>query len=224
MRLPQDPTERVPAPEKAPAFSGRSGYPPDLIERPHWYACHTRSRAEKKVDQLMARSGVESYLPLIIETRHWADREKRVAFPMFPGYVFARFTLLDTNRVLATPGVSSIAQPNGYPTPVREDEMESVRRLVEGANETGVVPLPVDFLQPGEPVEVTDGPFRGMKGRLLEVRGRCRVALTIASIRQALAVDITRSLVRRVHTLSPSLRPPDSEVRSRLRHAHGPRA
>ena len=60
---------------------------------PHWYACRTKARAEKKVAEVLERHSVECYLPLVERERQWADRTKRVQFPMFPGYVFARFRL-----------------------------------------------------------------------------------------------------------------------------------
>ena len=112
------------------ALTDRDPAPPELYERPHWYACHTRSRAEKRVERMLADAGVEAYLPLIELERKWKDRSKKVPFPLFPSYVFARFQLGDIHRVLKIPGVASVLRPNGYATPIREEEIESVRCLV----------------------------------------------------------------------------------------------
>lgn len=171
--------------------------PTELYEHPNWYACLTRARAEKKVERMMEDVGMETFLPLVEVERQWADRKKRVGFPLFPGYVFIRFRLGDIYQVLRTPGVSTILRPNGYPTPVREDELESVRRLVNGVKESGTVPSPVDFLEPGEEVVVVSGPFDGMRGVLIEDRGRTRVAVRITALKQATSVEVARDLVRR---------------------------
>ncbi|MCH7564376.1 MAG: UpxY family transcription antiterminator [Gemmatimonadetes bacterium] len=172
--------------------------PPELYDVRHWYACRTRSRAEKTVARLLDGAGVECFLPLLPREREWSDRKKVVAFPLFPGYVFARFLLTEQHPVLATPGVVEVLAPNGYPTPVREEEIQSIHRLVEGIEETGAFPEPADYLEPGEPVVVTSGPFCGMEGVLLERRGgSARVAVRITALRQAMSVELKRSVLRR---------------------------
>ena len=126
---------------------------------------------------MLADAGVEAFLPLIELERKWKDRSKKVPFPLFPSYVFARFHLGDIHRVLKVPGVASVLRPNGYATPVREEEIESVRCLVRGAVLTGEEPEPIDFFVPGEDVVVISGPFKGMAGVLVEDRGKAVVVV-----------------------------------------------
>jgi transcription antitermination factor NusG len=128
--------------------------------------------------------------------RTWADRKKWVELPLFPGYVFARFTLTQIHSVLSTPGLATVLRPNGYPTPVRDEEIESVRCMVRGMRETGEEPLPVDFLTPGAEVVVESGPFRGMCGVLIERRGRARVAVRVTALKQATSVVVEEGVVR----------------------------
>ena len=161
-----------------------------------WYACHTRSRAEKQVSRLLAGRGVEAYLPLIEQVRQWADRKKRVSFPLFPGYVFARFDLRMMYDVLSTPGVVTIVRANGYPTPLRDEEIESVRVLVAGVNVDGAVPEPVEYLDVGQEVIVAEGPFNGMRGVLVEQRGRTRVVVRLSALHQAVSVEVPCGILR----------------------------
>src|SRR5437868_15292617 len=85
--------------------------PPDkLSTEAHWYAWYTRARHEKQVEQLLQQRGCESYLPLAPMLRQWKDRKKLVQFPLFPSYVFGRFTLKEIHGVLTTPGVSTIVR------------------------------------------------------------------------------------------------------------------
>jgi hypothetical protein len=44
-----------------------------------WYVMYTRSRAEKKVADMLAEEGVEVYLPMVEELRQWSDRKKKGA-------------------------------------------------------------------------------------------------------------------------------------------------
>src|SRR2546422_11227916 len=111
-----------------------------------WYACRTRPRAEKLADRLLRLRGVESYLPLLEQVRQWADRRKRVGFPLFPGYVFARFNMGTTHEVLRTPGVVDIIRHDGSPAAVRDEELDLIRILVAGVNAGGSPPEPGEFL------------------------------------------------------------------------------
>ena len=79
---------------------------------------------------------------------------KRIDLPLLPGYAFPRTFLGQIWEALQTPGVVNVADPNGYPTPVRADELELIRRFPKGVTETGRMPLPSDFLEPGEEVVV----------------------------------------------------------------------
>jgi transcriptional antiterminator NusG len=181
---------------RTPRLSTPSRVPGDLFESERWYAFRTRSRAEKKVDRLLSDLGIESYVPLIERTSQWSDREKRVRFPLFPGYVFSRFVLTRLHEVLRTPGIVEVVRVNGYPTPVRDQELRSIRELVEGSNIAGIEPDPCDYLTRGQEVEVIDGPFLGLRGILLETRAKARVIVQIAAIRQAVSVEIERRFVR----------------------------
>ena len=178
------------------SLDGRLVAPSLLYRVARWYACRTRARAEKQVERLLARSGVECYLPLIEQERQWVDRRKLVAFPLFPGYVFAQFTLCQIHEILRTPGVVTILRTNGYPSPMRDEEIDSLRLLMEGVSQTGVVPSPADYLETGQEVVVTDGPFRGMRGVLLETRGRTRVAVGLSTIRQAISINLNRAVLQ----------------------------
>ncbi len=172
--------------------------PAELFHSPHWFACRTRSRAEKKAVKLLDRLGIESYLPLVEEERQWSDRTRRGRFPLFLGYVFARFDLRQIHHVLGLPPIATVARPSGYPTPVREEELDSVRRLVAGVEETGTIPKSVDYMAPGDHVIVVGGPFEGMQAVLLDTRRHARVAIRIPALRQASSVQVPREFVRLV--------------------------
>ena len=59
---------------------------------PAWFAIWTRSRHEKQVrDQLAKKTDVDVFLPTIGKWSRWKDRKKKIDWPLFPGYVFARF-------------------------------------------------------------------------------------------------------------------------------------
>jgi transcription termination/antitermination protein NusG len=188
------------APVTGSILAGNVGHaervpPPALYSEPHWYACYTRARHEKQVEAQLRQRGFDSYLPLLEQVRQWSDRSKRVQFPLFPSYVFGRFTLRELHAVLTTPGVTTIVRAAGYPTPIPDADLENVRKFVAALSESGIEPEPRPFLTEGQWVRVLHGPFEGVEGVVVEARGRKRVLVGLAAIGQGLEIDIdNRSL------------------------------
>jgi transcription antitermination factor NusG len=151
-----------------------------------WYALRTRSRHEKRVGEQLAARGIEPFLPLVDRWRRWKDRRKRVAFPLFPGYCFARFPLSSRLTVLTTQGVVQILGNQGGAVPVPDSEIEAVRRLVEST-------LPCDphpYLAEGMWVEVIRGPLTGLRGVLLRKGARARLVIGVSLIHRGASVEI----------------------------------
>lgn len=171
--------------------------PPDeLYSQPHWYACYTRARHEKQVESQLRQRGLESYLPVIQQVRQWSDRQKVVQFPLFPSYVFGRFTLREMHTVLTTPGVSTIVRAGGYPTPVPATELDNVRKFVTALAESGIEPDARPFLTEGQWVRVLEGPFEGVEGVVVERRGRKRVLVGLSAIGRGFEIDIDTRLLK----------------------------
>ncbi|MGQ0813387.1 MAG: transcription termination/antitermination protein NusG [Gemmatimonadota bacterium] len=168
----------------------------EMYAKPHWYACYTRARHEKQVESVLRQRGFDSYLPLIPRVRQWKDRKKLVEFPLFPSYVFGRFTLREVHGVLTVPGVSTIVRANGQPTPIPDRDIANVRRFVEALGESGLEAEQRPFLAQGQWVKVLEGPFEGVEGVVIEQRGRKRVLVGVAAIGQGLEIDIDTRLLR----------------------------
>lgn len=182
------------------AASTASGVPApvELYSERRWYACYTRARHEKQVERVLRERGIESFLPLVPRVQQWKDRKKRVEFPLFPSYVFGRFTLKDLHAVLTTPGVSTVVRINGYPTPIPDVELENIRRFADAIADTGVEAEAAAYVKEGDWVRVTDGPFRGVEGLVVERRGRRRVLVGLHAIGQGLEVDIDGRLLKAI--------------------------
>lgn len=181
--------------------------PVSLYSEPRWYAAFTRSRHEKRVDGMLARRGVKTYLPLVARERQWKDRRKLVEFPLFPSYIFVRMTLSAVADVLGVPGVVAVVRARGYPTPIPDRELDNVRRFVTALGEAGVEPAPQPFLERGQWVVVAEGPFRGVRGVVVERRARARVLVGLRSIGQGFEVDLNARALRKI--------PPPADVSGR---------
>jgi transcription antitermination factor NusG len=165
---------------------------------PRWFACYTRARHEKRVASMFEQHGIESFLPLVHRESQWKDRKKIVGFPLFPSYVFGRFTLGDMHRILSVPGVSTIVRMDGQPIPIRDEDIENVRRFADGLTRTDSPVESVPFIAEGERVEVLEGAFAGVVGYVVERRTRRRVLVGIEAIGQGLEIDVDTRLLRRL--------------------------
>ena len=55
-----------------------------------WRVIYTRSNWEKKADELLKRSGLNSFCPVVKTQRKWADRKKTIEIPLFSSYLFVQ--------------------------------------------------------------------------------------------------------------------------------------
>jgi transcriptional antiterminator NusG len=158
-----------------------------------WFAIWTRSRHEQVVREQLERKSVEAFLPTITRWSRWKDRKKKIDWPLFPGYCFARFDPDNTLPVLKCAGVVSIVSFEGKPAPIPDYELDSIRLLI--GSELQYDPCPL--VREGMMVEVVHGPLRGVIGRLMRKDAqRARLVLSVDLIGQAVSVDVEAADVR----------------------------
>lgn len=158
----------------------------DLRQTPRWYAIYTRSRYEKKVSMELEQRGLEHFLPLVPQLRYWKDRKKTVHMPIFPGYLFVNIKLSEKIRVLQANGVVRFIEFNGSPSPIPNAQIEDVRQLLKYPDRVETT----SYFNCGDPVEITAGPFSGIKGKIIHSRGKQRLLVAIEIIQQAISVEI----------------------------------
>ena len=157
-----------------------------------WYAIWTRSRHEQVVREQLERKRVEAFLPTIPKWSRWKDRKKKIDWPLFPGYCFARFDSRDRLPILKCTGVVNIIAFDGEIVPIPDFEIEGIRRLVESDLQFD----PCPFIREGAMVEVVHGPLRGVVGRLLRKGAHARLVLAVDLIGQAVSVEVDAADVK----------------------------
>lgn len=157
-----------------------------------WYAIWTRSRHEQVVRQQLEQKGIDVFLPTVLKWSRWKDRKKQVAWPLFPGYCFARFSADQRVPVLKCTGAVSIVSFNGAPAEIPEDQLMGIRQLVESDLQFDPCPL----IHEGDKVEVTHGPLKGVVGRLVRKGSHARLVLAVDLIGQGVSVEVDAADVR----------------------------
>ena len=151
-----------------------------------WCAVYTRHQHEKTIEEMLKAKGFEVFLPLYESTRRWKDRRKVLSLPLFPCYVFVRGAHERRLPVLTTPGVHMIISRGERVATVPEEEIEAIRRTVDGPYR--VEPHP--FLRCGERVRVVRGSLEGVEGILTRKKNLFRLVLSVDMLAQSVSVEI----------------------------------
>jgi len=138
--------------------------------------------------------GYEEFSPSYTVERRWSDRKKEIEQFLFPGYVFCRVDPQNRLPVLSAPGVVGLVGCGKIPVPIPEDEIERIRRMVQ----SGLLVSPWPFLEAGQTVLIERGPLTGIEGVLEEVKGKCRLVVSISLLRRSVSAEVDRHWVRPV--------------------------
>ena len=164
-----------------------------------WYSVSVLTNFEKRVAEQIeaeaARSGLKSEIDQVlvpteevIEIRRGkkVSRERR----FMPGYLLVRMEMTDASYHLikSLNRVTGFLGPVGRPSPLRDEEVDSIlRRAEQGANQ----PRALITFDVGEIVAVTDGPFEGFSGMVEEVDDEAaRLKVSVSIFGRATPVDL----------------------------------
>jgi transcription antitermination factor NusG len=170
------------------SVSWESPQPAPVAETENWYGLQTRPRHEKIVAQRLEERGVTTFLPLVTEVHRWSDRKKSVQMPLFSCYVFARFVpnRSDRLRVLRVDGVFGLVGDRGEGAPIPDEQINTVRSLVEGQLPWSSHP----FLKIGQRVRIKSGALDGLEGILVSRNGDRTLVISVDAIQRSLAVRV----------------------------------
>ena len=165
----------------------------DSSQSIYWYAIQAKPRQETLAGANLREIGLEILCPRI-RCSQWVGRWFRpVVKPLFPGYFFARFcpaAALDLVRYAR--GVVRVVSTGRCLVPLDEDIVPAIQARLDG---DGCVELEPRVWQPGERLEIQDGPFQGLIGRFVREwdDGR-RVLILLEAIQRAQVLLEKRSL------------------------------
>lgn len=161
-------------------------------DRLAWYCLRTQPKRETVAEAHLRREArLEVLMPRIRFPRLVRGRKTSVLEPLFPGYVFARFSLAQLRHALSLPGVTGIVEFGGsYP---ELDEM-SIGELRNRMNAQDTLEGE-EAWEPGIPVTICEGPLAGLKAtieRYFPQQRRIALLLEFLGSCQRLEMDCDR--------------------------------
>ena len=166
----------------------------DKASEPNCYVLRTQLKRERlAAANLRHLEGVEVFLPRLRYQK--TTRRGRVWWvePLFPGYLLAKFSYLELSRAVTyTAGVSRIVT-FGDDTPAVPDQFVEDLQTEVARHQTDDEEIVVNWkVEVGDEVELAEGPFKGMEGRVVEVRpGAERVSLLLEFLGESKPVEVS---------------------------------
>lgn len=154
-----------------------------------WHVLHVKSRQEKALSEDLCAMGVAHFLPLLCQTRYWANRKSRVEEPLFPGYLFLFGTIEQAYRADRTRRVARVIEVHDQRQ--IEWELQNIRLALRQDATLTTYP----FLKKGVRVEVRSGPMRGLQGVIEDRTKDNRLILQVKMLGRAVSLEIDGSLL-----------------------------
>ena len=167
-----------------------------IVKRDYnWHAIYTKARAEKKAYEVLTENGINTFLPLQKTLRQWKDRKRWVELPLFPSYIFVRVSLKEYDHALQNPYSVCYVRIEKKAVSIPDSDIESIKTLLERKYELEVSNQKFEI---GEKVMIKLGQLAGMKGELVEIRGKHKVLLRIEAIGQSILFNVPIAELKKV--------------------------
>ncbi len=175
---------------------------PPKDPRRKWYVVHTYSGYENKVKaNLMRRVASlnmqDKIFQVLVPTEEeveFKDGKKRtVQKKIYPGYVLVEMIMTDDSWYVVrnTSGVTGFVGPGIKPTPLPEDEVKKIMRMM-GMEAPVKLKMDIDV---GQNIMVTQGPFKDFHGTVEEVdpdREKVKVLISFLGRETPVELDFTQ--------------------------------
>lgn len=160
--------------------------------KPRWYLVQSRPNQAERAEANLLRQGYITFLPRFSVHRVRRGRRVEVKAALFPNYLFIRLNRWSDNwyPLRSTRGVSRLVTFGADPLPVPESLIDAIRSRLE---QQTVEPK----FQPGEQVELVDGPFCGLNAIFAAQHDEERVILLIELLHRQLRITTPIGSIRK---------------------------
>lgn len=144
------------------------GIPASFTLGPRWHVFYTQTRAEKTAQESIRELGFPVFVPFEKRIQRPRNRKPRLCeVALFPRYGFVQFEINKDRwgEIVTADGVAEIIRMNSIPCSVPDAVIDGLRL----AETVGVF----DKTKPpavGVNVEVSEGPFAGLIGKVMRAR------------------------------------------------------
>jgi transcription antitermination factor NusG len=158
---------------------------PQEEARKAWFAVRVRAASEQLASQQASMLGYEMFVPVYTVKRRWSDRMKAVQAPLFPGYIFCRMDPVFRLPLLKCSTVIEVVSAGRIPLEIDAEEIHAIQRSVQSNRAL----QPVSYMRVGQPVELDQGPLKGLSGILTDDRTGLVISVTMLQRSVRVSID-----------------------------------
>lgn len=161
-----------------------------------WFAVQTHPHRERQAVLQLANQGYNVFFPRYRKQRRHARRVDVVEAPLFPGYIFVRLNLglSHWRSVLSTFGVRRMVSAGERPLALPDPVMIEMQSRTDTHGLCTLVELP--RYSPGQPLTITEGPFKDYVGLFAEQNDEYRIILLLELLGRSLRLPISAHAVQ----------------------------
>jgi len=161
----------------------------------NWYVVYTKSRAEKKIENILQEKGYEVFLPMVKTMRQWSDRKKKIERPLFPGYLFIKTTPVNFTNILNIDGIVNFIRFGNTVAKVREQDIFNIKIMINGSAQ---ITIENKTYSKGQMVKITEGIFAGYQGLVEYYKGKNILIVSLLELQMSVKVEIPADFVKAV--------------------------
>lgn len=165
-----------------------------MSEVRNWFALYIKPRQEFKAEEQLKSIDVQYYLPVITRLKQWSDRKKRVSEPLIRGYIFIYGNERERLSALEQTSVIRCIHEHGRPAAIPDWQIESLKKMIEYKAEYFIQ----EGLVAGSRVEITAGPFTGVRGVVQSSPEGKTIAVTIELLNRSVVAYLPKESILRI--------------------------
>ena len=169
-----------------------------LMKDRNWYAMYTRFKSEKIAQAYYSKTGIEAYVPTIRKTKRYTRKIKHYNIPLISCYVFVKISCDEKVKALKNPYVIHFLKIGSESATIPDSEIQILRKIAGEINEVEV--MTAEQYNLGDEVEVIGGNLTGLKGRIIEHKGKKDLLIELSHIGIQLKIQIDSAQLRRIRS------------------------
>lgn len=168
------------------------------VARHDWYVAQTKPRQELRARANLENQAFEVALPMLTIERVKRGKRSPTTEPLFPGYIFVKISDYSQSfhKIRSTFGVTKLVKFGDTPAKLSDDLV--VQMLSLGDDSPEVKELQRHAApQPGDKVEILEGPFKGLFAEIIKLDGQSRCIVLLDFLHKQVRAEFELSNVKR---------------------------
>lgn len=153
-----------------------------------WVVVNAQANREFVAASNLKNQGYEIYAPVIRKQTRHARICREILAPLFPGYLFVRWTASDMRwrPILSTAGIRTIVRNGDEPSRLDGAIVEALK----AREKDGIITRSVSPREIGQTVRFARGPFEGIVAEIVELCDRDRLVVLMTLLNRPTKVTV----------------------------------